>query len=253
MPATQGGDVNLPTAKQVMELALRKTVRLVEKVNRRYSLVGASEFFEEAAFPWIEVLEAGAPLIRRELDEVLAQRDRIPNFQQISSEQTYLTQDDQWKTFFFYAYGYRDEENCARCPETVRLLSEIPGLKTAFFSILGPRKHIRAHRGPFNGVLRYHLALKVPDEAACRIRVGDTVRHWRDGKSMIFDDSYEHEAWNDSDGERVVLFADFVRPLPALAAKHNEFWLNLAKKSPFVKNGVQNLKQWHEHGDAAAP
>ncbi len=101
------------------------------------------------------------------------------------------------------------------CPRTAALMREIPGMTTAMFSILSPRKHILDHRGPYKGVLRYHLGLIVPEDAeACRIRVGEDIRHWEEGKSMIFDDTFNHEVWNDTDETRVVLFVDVLRPLP---------------------------------------
>ncbi len=94
-------------------------------------------------------------------------------------------------------------------------MREIPGMTTAMFSILSPRKHILPHRGPYKGVLRYHLGLIVPQDAeACRIRVGEDIRHWEAGRSMVFDDTFNHEVWNDTDETRVVLFVDVLRPLP---------------------------------------
>ncbi len=94
----------------------------------------------------------------------------------------------------------------------------IPGLTTAFFSILSPHKHIGEHRGPWRGVLRYHLALRVPEPAAqAGISVGGQVAHWEEGRSLLFDDGYEHFAWNDTDGVRVVLFVDVIRPLKPAA------------------------------------
>ena len=97
--------------------------------------------------------------------EVLATGTPLPNFQDISVDQASITDDDGWKTFFFFGYGFRSDANCERCPQTAALLDGIPGLTTAFFSILSPRKHIGAHRGPWRGVLRYHLALRVPEPA----------------------------------------------------------------------------------------
>ncbi len=176
---------------------------------------GRRVFFDPADFPWTAAIEAGWPAIRRELEEVLRDRDQIPNFQDISEDQKLITEGDDWKTFFFFGYGHEVPANCARCPETTRLLRHIPGLKTAMFSILVPGKHIPEHRGPYKGVLRYHLALMIPPpEGSCRIRVADEVRLWREGRSLIFDDSWLHEAWNDGEGDRVVLFVDFERPLP---------------------------------------
>jgi beta-hydroxylase len=173
---------------------------------------GDQTFFEPEAFPWVAEIEAEWKTIRKELDALMVRREEIPNFQDVSKAQEALTDGDQWKTFFFYSFGNKNKENCERCPETVRLLHRIPGMKTGMFSILAPRKHIPPHRGPYKGVLRYHLGLMIPEpEGSSRIRVGRDVRCWQEGKSIIFDDSNEHEVWNDNDSYRVVLFVDFVR------------------------------------------
>ncbi|HDZ9198904.1 TPA: aspartyl/asparaginyl beta-hydroxylase domain-containing protein, partial [Vibrio cholerae] len=105
---------------------------------------------------------------------------------------------------------------------TKRALTHIPGIKTAFFSILPPNTKIPPHYGPYNGVLRYHLGVKIPKAAkSCGIKVKNEKRYWIAGKSLIFDDSYKHEAWNYSSETRVVLFVDFIRPM------HKPFkWLN---------------------------
>ena len=174
---------------------------------------GDKTFFETGEFPWVAGIEAEWKTIRKELDALMVRREEIPNFQDVSKAQEALTEGDRWKTFFLYLFGNKNKENCARCPETDRLLRRIPGMKTGMFSILAPRKHIAPHRGPCKGVLRYHLGLMVPEpEGSSRIRVGNDVRSWQEGKSLIFDDSKEHEAWNDNDSYRVVLFVDFVRP-----------------------------------------
>jgi aspartyl/asparaginyl beta-hydroxylase (cupin superfamily) len=171
-------------------------------------------FFEPASYPWVADVESEWKTIRRELDAVMVRRDEIPNFQDLSEKQKPLTEGEQWKTFFLYGYGLKAEENCARCPETVRILKRIPDMKTAMFSILAPRKHIPEHRGMWKGMLRYHLGLVIPGApGSCRIRVGQDVRSWEEGKSLVFDDSHMHEAWNDSDSYRVVLFVDVLRPL----------------------------------------
>jgi aspartyl/asparaginyl beta-hydroxylase (cupin superfamily) len=111
-------------------------------------------------------------------------------------------------------YDVWDGPNCLRCPATAAVLRAIPGVITGFFSILGPGKRLPPHYGPYRGVLRHHLALIVPEPLEkCGIRVDDQTRHWTEGQSLVFDDTYEHEAWNDTDGERVVLFLDIKRPL----------------------------------------
>src|SRR5215831_14835427 len=94
--------------------------------------------------------------------------------------------------------------------KTWRICQNIPGLITAPFSILDPGKHLPAHRGPYNGVLRLHLGLIVPEpREQLGLRVEGETRRWEEGRALIFDDAYEHEAWNRSDKVRVVLFVDF--------------------------------------------
>jgi aspartyl/asparaginyl beta-hydroxylase (cupin superfamily) len=175
---------------------------------------------------------------------VLRHLGDIPSFQEISEENRVLTDDDRWKTFFFRAWGIRVPGNCARCPATAALLEQIPGLKSALFSILLPHKHLPAHRGPYAGVLRYHLGLLVPDEAKCRIRVGHQIGHWREGASLMFDDTFEHEVWNDSDSVRVVLFADILRPLPWPLHVLNLAVIGFIARSSLVRPGLAKFRDW---------
>ncbi len=183
--------------------------------------------------------------MQAEVRRILERVHDIPGFQDISKDQRVLTTDDRWKTFFLYGMGYRLDENCARCPETTRLVSQIPGMTTAFFSILAPGKHIPHHRGLFNGFIRYHLGLIVPrDKENCRIRVEHTIRHWEEGKSMVFDDTFDHEVWNDTDETRVILFVDVKRPLVPAVALLNDAVINLVKASDYVQDARRNQEEW---------
>lgn len=214
---------------------------------RTFSRVGDACFFDVQKFPWIPQVESLWDEISSELEEILKEPHRVPNFQDVSVEQKMLTTDNKWKSYFLYAYGHKIADNCEQCPATTRAVEGIPGIRTAFFSILEPGKYIPPHRGPFNGVLRYHLALRVPGEAGqCRIRVGEEVRPWILRQSLVFDDSYEHEAWNDSDGVRVVLFVDFDRPLPSLMAAINTRCIEMLSGSLYVKRGVANILAHNE-------
>lgn len=228
----------------VVTLLLFAASRPVQQLMHRYSRVGDAEFFDAAAFPWVRHLEENWRDIRRELDEVLRYTDAIPNFQDISAENRQLTDDDRWKTFFFYAWGIRLAGNCERCPATAALLGRIDGMKSAFFSIMLPNKYLPPHCGPYAGVLRYHLGLIVPDERRCRIRVGNRIGHWREGGSLIFDDTFEHEVWNDTDRVRVVLFVDIARPLPFPLAQVNRFLMRLIARSSLVRPGLENFAAW---------
>jgi beta-hydroxylase len=211
----------------------------------RVSQHGDPPIYDPAWFPWVADLEHGWPTIRAELDHVLAYRDRMPSFHQILKEVSTITTDDQWKTFFLAGIGMDCSKNARSCPQTMRLLARIPGMKTAFFSILSPHKHIPAHRGAYNGILRYHLGLLVPEpRERCRIRIGNTVRHWTEGQSLIFDDTYNHEVWNDTDGHRVVLFVDFARPLRPPFHRINEAFLDIGRMAPFLREAGARHKTW---------
>ena len=211
----------------------------------RYSRVGDSEFFARDQFPWCHELETNWRTIREELDEVLKHRDELPNFQDISPDQKHISKDDKWKTFFFFAYGLESDENCRRCPRTAELLHAVPGAKTAFFSILAGHSHIPEHCGPYKGVVRYHLGLIVPrPETACRIRVGETIAHWEEGKSLFFDDTFPHEVWNESDAMRVVLFMDVLRPLPFPISLLNALIIKIIAASPFIRDAKRNHEEW---------
>jgi beta-hydroxylase len=189
-----------------------KVRSLVEAIV--FSPGGDRTFYESDEFPWVAEVEAEWRTIRKELEAVMARGEAIPNFQDVWEDQKALTEGENWKTLWFYVYGKKAADNCARCPQTVRVLQKIPGMKSAMFSILAPRGHIPPHRGPYKGVLRYHLGLVVPGpEGSCRLRVGNDVRSWKEGKSLIFNDRQEHEAWCDCDSPRVVLFVDILRPV----------------------------------------
>lgn len=222
----------------------------LEKLISNYSLIGNSVFFAPDRFNWVKDLEDNWQVIRSELDNILKYKDNLPNFQDISTEQKSITCDDLWKTYFLYGYGIKAEGNCQRCPETTKLIEKIPGMKTAFFSILLPGKHIPEHRGPYKGVIRYHLGLIIPEpKEDCQIRVGDETRYWQEGKSLIFDDSFPHEAWNNTNGIRVVLFLDIVRPIAFPVSIFNNLLIELIARSPFVKDANVNQKQWERRLD----
>jgi aspartyl/asparaginyl beta-hydroxylase (cupin superfamily) len=227
-----------------------KIIQALEKLIAKYSLVGNDTFLDPGQFEWIPKLEANWLMIRRELEEVLKYRDELPNFQDISIDQSRLSPDNKWKTYFLYGFGYRSDKNCERCPETTKLIEQVPGMKSALFSILAPHKHIPEHRGPYKGLLRYHLGLIVPEpKTACRIRVGNDFANWEEGKSIIFDDTYMHEVWNDTEGERAVLFMDVVRPLRFPVSVLNKFIIWLVSLSAYVQDARKFHEAWEKRFD----
>lgn len=235
-----------PKKKQRLSVALGLwLIKRIEQVLIRFSLVGEQPFLEPAQFAWVKELEADWAAIRRELERIMATPERIPNFQDISRDQTNITQDDKWKSYFLYGYGYKMENNCKACPETTRSVENIPGMFTAFFSVLAPGKRIPLHRGPYRGLLRCHLALLVPEpRTRCRIEVGGEWATWEEGRCLIFDDTYRHQVENDTDGVRVVLFIDVLRPLKFPGSLLNRAVLALIRLSPFIQDARRNQRAW---------
>jgi ornithine lipid ester-linked acyl 2-hydroxylase len=227
--------------------AVMSVVAWVERWNLRCSKVGNPPVYDLATFPWAREIEREWPLIRAELDRVLLRKSELPNFHDISTDVATISTDQSWKTFFLTGYGNTSARNTALCPETWRIVQKIPGLQTAMFSIFEPGKHLPAHRGPYNGVLRLHLGLKVPpypDKVG--IRVDKQICHWQEGRALIFDDAFEHEAWNHSDETRVVLFVDFDKPLRFPANLLHKMLLSIAIFTPFIREGVENHSAWEK-------
>ena len=222
-------------------------VAWAERLNLHFAVQGNPPVYDNAAFPWAAAIESAYPDIRAELERVLARKPELPNFQDISADVKAISTDAGWKTFFLVGFGKPSPRNIAQCPKTWVALGNIPGLKTAMFSIFEPGKHLTPHRGPYNGVLRLHLGLIVPEVSErLAIRVGGELCRWQEGKVLIFDDAYAHEAWNHTEKSRVVLFVDFVKPLRQPARFVNWLLINLAVFTPFVQEGMENHKAWEK-------
>ena len=232
-----------------------RVVAFAERLNVAFSKVGNPPIYDKAVFPWAAEVEAAFPAIRTELVRVLTRKDDLPGFHEISSDVSTISQDRGWKTFLLAGYGFRSDANIALCPQTWAACQKIPGLITVMFSILEPGKHLPPHRGPYNGVLRLHLGLIVPEPREdLGIRVENEIYRWKDGEAVIFDDAFEHEAWNRTPHTRVVLFVDFRKPLRFPANVLNWLLLNLAVFTPFIREGMDNQKAWEKrfYAEAAA-
>jgi beta-hydroxylase len=207
----------------------------------RHSLVGDPARFDRATFPWVADLEAHWEEIRDEARRILALREHIPSFQEISPDQYRISQTDEWKTLWYRGFGHRSKIFAELCPETARRVDAIPEVETALFSILAPGKHIVAHRGVYKGIINCHLGLLIPKQAErCRIRVGDETFSWTPGECRIFDDTNEHEVWNDTDEERVVLMIQTRRPLRAPGKQVSALFLAALARTPYVTVPLQN-------------
>ncbi|BAZ90451.1 putative hydroxylase [Raphidiopsis curvata NIES-932] len=185
-------------------------------------------FFNPAIFPFTSALEASWPDIRKELEQL-----QPADFIDWPERNIY---NHGWGVLGLYAFGQRLEENCRLCPKTSGVVENIPGMITAGFSSLAPGTYIGPHFGVSKAVLRCHLGVVVPDNN-CAIRVDKETKNWQEGKCLVFDDTYEHEAWNRSNKTRIVLLVDFMRSNPTseelVTGDQNvdhDYWINILRQ-----------------------
>ena len=207
---------------QSLDIVLgKKQIYLQEPKYYYFPGLPQIQFYERAAFPWLAELERATDDIRTELFQVMQAPAAFEPYVQArsnrpSKEQAGMLNNPAWSAFYLWKDGEPVAENAARCPRTIEAvrdlpLSRVPGRSpSVLFSLLKAGAHIPAHNGLVNTRLICHLPLIVPGK--CRFRVGNEVREWREGEAWLFDDTIEHEAWNDSDQTRVILLFDVWRP-----------------------------------------
>lgn len=177
-------------------------------------------FYDPAEFGWTAALAAALSAIRAEAEAVMAHGDGIAPYVEADPDRPNkghaLLADARWSAFHLFRNGLPIADHAARCPATMAALAQAPlpriagTAPMALFSILAPHTHIPPHNGMLNTRLICHLPLIVPD--GCRLRVGAETRDVRAGEVLLFDDSIEHEAWNDSDAPRAILLFEVWRP-----------------------------------------
>lgn len=183
---------------------------LVHKTVRRQSDLDAMVNLDDG-FPQHNQLEQHWKHMQKEVLELYRKGEmkKIKNdvfFQNIA--------DDKWKRFYIKWYSPSLDEAKEKLPFTTKLIDSIPSIRSAMISVLEPGSRIVPHAGPYGGVFRYHLALKVPqDRENCWIRVDGEKYHWTEGRGVLFDDTYVHEVQNNTDELRIVLFCDVQRDL----------------------------------------
>ncbi|MGB0523357.1 MAG: aspartyl/asparaginyl beta-hydroxylase domain-containing protein [Flammeovirgaceae bacterium] len=215
----------------------------------------------EEEYPYFKELEQNHSIVREECEALLGIKEQLHDVQGMAGTRTVGgIHSIQWKSFMFKA-GEFVEENCMLCPETAKILKRIPNIKQAFFSILYPNQYIKSHRGYYYGFMRYHLGVIIPDnnrEKKCWLRVHDDIHDndafdrstvtkgekyfWKNGEGIIFNDNYIHDASNESDEIRVVLWIDVERKLPIWINWFNKLLLKMAYKSKQAKNVFENAK-----------
>ncbi len=231
------GDVRARFAHERLErvdecadiMAGTKRTYNAEPVQMHVPRLPAIPFFDRGHFPWLEQLEAETEAIREELSVLLAKG--LPgfapyvDFEPGTPENQFkeLNHSDRWSSLWLWRDGKRQESAMTRCPHTAGVLEQLPladqpgFAPTALFSALAPHTRIPPHTGSTNARLVVHLPLILPGPAG--FRVGNECREWRIGEAWAFDDTIEHEAWNDSDATRVILIFDIWNPLLSAAER----------------------------------
>jgi beta-hydroxylase len=211
----------------------------------RHSKIGTPAYFDNELFDWVPGLEARHEAIRKEAEMVMTARDRLWPLHELSPHHGRIdAEDDKWKVFFLKGYGFWVDEHCRQCPETYRAVKDIPGLESAFFSILEASKRIRKHRGPTRSIFTAHLPLLLPiDRENCWIRVNKVKRHWETGRMLIFDDTYKHRVSNDTQEDRVVLLMHIRRPVKFPASLVRDAIFGAIRWSPFVQDSRRKQRE----------
>jgi aspartate beta-hydroxylase len=181
--------------------------------------LAAMPYYARERFDWLPALEARTGAIRDEMLALLDARENFEPFHKHVPSEGYLRGTrgaPAWDTFFFHRHGEPVPANAARCPATAATLATLPLSRIrghapeCLFSVLRPGTHILPHRGVTNTRLVVHLPLIVPPD--CALVVGGETHVWQEGRVVVFDDSFEHEAWNKSDQPRAMLLMDVWHP-----------------------------------------
>lgn len=168
-------------------------------------------FYDSEEFPFLGNLVENFPVIRAELIELLKLYD---SSEWMNTFPDYVKSKIKapWKVFTFIFFQMKNLRHSNLCPKTASLIDSMGEIISCDFSWLPANTHILPHKGYSKMVLRCHLPLVVPEGELCKIRVGTSEHVWKEGELVIFDDSFEHEAWNNSEEDRVVLMFDIPNP-----------------------------------------
>ena len=171
-----------------------------------------------ALFPDADHFIAHWRAIRDEALSVARELNTVPRFHEVMREQAPISANDgrDWRMFIMQAYGHIFRASLDRCPVLASVVARSPDVLSASFSFLAAGKHIPPHHGPFRGILRGYLVLDMPrrrtdGSPAAVLKVDQREYRLPEGEFMLWDDTYEHEVWNDSDSVRIVLLLDIRR------------------------------------------
>ena len=216
-----------PEGRRRLEAFIDTTLRVRQRYTQAptdyfYPGLPNTEFYDRSEFPWIEEYEAATSPMQTELADVLRADPgtfspyiHYPDHAPLDQWRE-LNHSPKWTSYNFFEGGRPAAERCSRAPQTMAAIARLPQpavsgrSPSAMYSLLRPHTRIPPHTGVANFRLVVHLPLILPDR--CGFRVGGEVREWRIGEAWVFDDTIEHEAWNESDALRVILICDIWNP-----------------------------------------
>jgi beta-hydroxylase len=177
-----------------------------------FSKVPTTPYLPTSHFPELQALTDAWPIIREEAINMRTQ-ERIAAAKGNNDAGFNSFFKTGWKRFYLKWYDAQHPSAAIYCPKTVAILQGIPSVKAAMFAELPPGAKLNPHRDPYAGSIRYHLGLVTPNNDGCYINVDGAPYSWRDGESVMFDETYIHEAYNNTDIDRIILFCDVERPM----------------------------------------
>jgi beta-hydroxylase len=204
------GKVRLPFRRQLLDHST--FMAPINAFVHLFSKVPTTPFIPVSAFAELAPLQQNWQLIRAEAENLLALR-KIETAQASEDVRFSAFLNNGWKHFYLKWYDAIHPSAQGLCPQTFALLQSIPSVKAAMFVELPAGARLNRHRDPFAGSLRYHLGLATPNSDRCFIEVDGQRFSWRDGRAMIFDETYIHWAVNGSDSGRIVMVCDIERPM----------------------------------------
>jgi len=205
---------------------------------------GQTHKFDPNDFEGHHIMSSAWPHIRQEALEIYRRKHTLLDMKELYDGFSTIDADPgKWKVFVLKWYDKPLRVAKTLCPKTVSIINQCPDVHAAMFSIIEPGKFIPEHKGPFVGCLRYHLGLLVPqDRANCYIDVNRERFHWEEGKAFVFDDTYVHSVYNNTNEPRIILFVDIERPLYSPVKQLTRYLMGNGSITSFVK-GVNDASE----------
>ena len=198
--------------------------------------------FDVNMFKSHHIMQSAWRSMRMEALQLYKKKDKLQSFRNLNNygfgdiDPLDSNQTGKWKVFVLKWYDKPLQNALKYCPETIKTIMKCPDVHIAMFSILEPGKYIPEHKGPFTGCLRYHLGLQIPyDRENCYINVNKERFHWSEGSAFIFDDTYVHSVYNNTNEPRIILFVDIERPMITPLRQINQYGISKASLMKYVK------------------